>query len=161
MGLIGLPMGHPLVNHPVFSLIPLNWLGNLYNSFSSESEKYTSDRRRKSGKVYVKQSYWGKKHKLNMWINYHMILMAELLNSWGMVGLDHSWWGVGDRFMVQCKGSFQCSNPHCPHVVQYNRFDLWAPIPQNGQTHSDNSSANCRRIVWFYLIIFWNWGLKI
>ena len=66
MGLIGLPMGHPLVNHPVFSLIPLNWLGNLYNSFSSESEKYTSDRRRISGKVYVKQSYWGKKHKLNM-----------------------------------------------------------------------------------------------
>ena len=29
----------------------------------------------------------------------------------------------GDRFMVQCKGSFQCSNPHCRHVVQYNRFN--------------------------------------
>ena len=29
----------------------------------------------------------------------------------------------GDRFMVQCKGSFQCSNLHCPHVVQYNRFN--------------------------------------
>ena len=25
--------------------------------------------------------------------------------------------------MVQCKGSFQCSNPHCPHVVQCNRFN--------------------------------------
>ena len=21
------------------------------------------------------------------------------------------------------KGTFQCSNPHCPHVVQYNRFN--------------------------------------
>ena len=28
-----------------------------------------------------------------------------------------------DRFMVQWKGSFQYSNPHCPHVVQYNRFN--------------------------------------
>ena len=25
--------------------------------------------------------------------------------------------------MVQCKGSFQSSNPHCPHIVQYNRFN--------------------------------------
>ena len=25
--------------------------------------------------------------------------------------------------MAQCKGTFQCSNPHCPHVVQYNRFN--------------------------------------
>ena len=29
----------------------------------------------------------------------------------------------GDRFMVQSKVSFQCSNPHCRHVVQYNRFN--------------------------------------
>ena len=29
----------------------------------------------------------------------------------------------GDSFMVQCKVSFQCSNPHCHHVVQYNRFN--------------------------------------
>ena len=25
--------------------------------------------------------------------------------------------------MVQCKGLFQCSNPHCSHVVQCNRFN--------------------------------------
>ena len=30
---------------------------------------------------------------------------------------------------------------------------LKAPISQNGQTHSDNSSANCRRIVWVRLTI--------
>ena len=30
---------------------------------------------------------------------------------------------------------------------------LWAPIPRNGQTHSKNSSANCRKIVWVCLTI--------
>ena len=32
---------------------------------------------------------------------------------------------------------------------------------QNGQTHSNNSSANCRRIVWVYLTILWDWHLKV
>ena len=30
-----------------------------------------------------------------------------------------------------------------------------APTPQNGQTHSSNSSADCRRIVSVYLTILW------
>ena len=34
------------------------------------------------------------------------------------------------------------------------------PIPQNGQTHSNNSSAICRSIVWVCLTILWNWHLK-
>ena len=29
----------------------------------------------------------------------------------------------GDSFMVQCKVSFKCSNPHCRHAVPYNRFN--------------------------------------
>ena len=37
---------------------------------------------------------------------------------------------------------------------------LKAPIPKNGQTHSNNSSAICRRIVWVCLTILWNWRLK-
>ena len=39
---------------------------------------------------------------------------------------------------------------------------LEAPIPQNGQTHSNNSSAIYGRIVWVCLTILWNWrkGLK-
>ena len=37
---------------------------------------------------------------------------------------------------------------------------LWAPIPQNGQTHSNNSSEICQRIVWVCLIILWNWRVK-
>ena len=32
--------------------------------------------------------------------------------------------------------------------------------PQNGQTHSNNSSANCRRIVWVCLTVLWVWRLK-
>ena len=32
---------------------------------------------------------------------------------------------------------------------------LQAPIPQNGQTHSNNSSAICRQIVWVCLTILW------
>ena len=34
------------------------------------------------------------------------------------------------------------------------------PTPQNGQTHSNNSSAICQRIVWVGLIIIWDWRLK-
>ena len=30
----------------------------------------------------------------------------------------------------------------------------------NGQTHSNNSSAICRRIVWVCLTILWDWRLK-
>ena len=32
--------------------------------------------------------------------------------------------------------------------------------PTNGQTHSNNSSAVSRRIVWMCLTILWDWGLK-
>ena len=32
--------------------------------------------------------------------------------------------------------------------------------PKNGQTHSNNSSAICRRIVLVCLTILWNWHLK-
>ena len=37
---------------------------------------------------------------------------------------------------------------------------LKAPIPEKGQTHSNNSSPICRRIVWVCLTIFWYWRLS-
>ena len=37
---------------------------------------------------------------------------------------------------------------------------LQAPTLQNGQTHSSNSSGNCRRIVWVCLTILWGWHSK-
>ena len=45
----------------------------------------------------------------------------------------------------------------------YNQYDFLNPLsanPQNGQTHSDNSLANCRRIAWVCLTILWGWCLK-
>ena len=33
-------------------------------------------------------------------------------------------------------------------------------IPQNGQTHSNNSLGICRQIVWVCLTILWGWRLK-
>ena len=44
----------------------------------------------------------------------------------------------GDRFMVQCKGSLQYSNPHCPHVVQYNRFNRRQFTPKGICKSCDN-----------------------
>ena len=50
---------------------------------------------------------------------------------------------------------------------QYTWFllSIWcltflAPISQNGQTHSNNSSGICRWIVWVCLTILWDWCLK-
>ena len=40
------------------------------------------------------------------------------------------------------------------------KLTLHAPTPQNGRTHSTNSSANCRQIVWVCLTILWGWRLK-
>ena len=37
---------------------------------------------------------------------------------------------------------------------------LYAPISQDGQTHWNNSSANCQWIVWVCLTILWDWHLK-
>ena len=37
---------------------------------------------------------------------------------------------------------------------------LYAPISQNGQTHSNNSSGNCRRIALVCFTILWDWRLK-
>ena len=37
---------------------------------------------------------------------------------------------------------------------------LQASTPQNGQTHSNNSPANCQGIVWVCLTILWGWRLK-
>ena len=42
----------------------------------------------------------------------------------------------------------------------FSILTLWAPIPQNSQTPSNNLSAICRRIVWVCLTILWDWRLK-
>ena len=37
---------------------------------------------------------------------------------------------------------------------------FYVQTPQNGQTHLNNLSAKCRRIVWECLTILWGWRLK-
>ena len=44
--------------------------------------------------------------------------------------------------------------------VNCRPLTLSARISQNGQTHSNNSSANFRRIAWVCLTILWDWRLK-
>ena len=114
-------------------------LVNLYNSFSSDSEEDTSIVRNESWKVYVKQSYLEKtpvKHVkqlpydidgraiFNVPFNpeKHFESMKDG-RPWSNLMSSRRSGFKGDRFMVQCKVSFQCSNPHCRHVVQYNRFN--------------------------------------
>ena len=95
--------------------------------------------RNESGKVYVKQSYWEKtqvKHvkQLPYDIDGRAIFNVPFNpgkhfessrdgRPWSNLMRSRRSGFKGDRFMVQCKGSFQCSNPHCPHVAQYNRFN--------------------------------------
>ena len=50
-------------------------------------------------------------------------------------------------------------------LISFKKADLklvahWALTPQNGQTHSNHSTANWRRIVWACLTILWGWHLK-
>ena len=105
MSLIDLPMGHPILNHPVFSLIPLNWL-TCTIAFLVTVRRTPRLCVMNPGKFMWNSLIW-KKHQLNMWSNYHMILMGEpflifrlirksALNPRGMVDLDQTWWGVGE-----------------------------------------------------------------
>ena len=45
-------------------------------------------------------------------------------------------------------------------MITMKVFD-WSTNPINGQTHSKNSSANCRRIVWVCLTILRGWRLTV
>ena len=45
-------------------------------------------------------------------------------------------------------------------LILRSPLTLWAPIPQNVQTHSNNSPGNCQRIVWVCLAILLIWRLK-
>ena len=112
---------------------------NLYNSFSSESEEDTSVVRSESAKLYVKESYWGKTPVKHVKQFSYDIDGRGIFNvpfnpekrfessrdgrPWTNVIRSRQGGFKGDRFIAQCKGSFQCSNPHCPDVVQYNRFN--------------------------------------
>ena len=54
--------------------------------------------------------------------------------------------------------AFDYSHADCCGVCDY--LNPFSAISQNGQTHTNNSSANCRRIVWVCLTILWDWRVK-
>ena len=47
------------------------------------------------------------------------------------------------------------------HCISLLILTLYEPTPENGQTHSNNLSANLRRIVWVCLTILWACLLRI
>ena len=50
---------------------------------------------------------------------------------------------------------FYCTKESSPNFN--TNINLLSANPRNGQTHSNNSSANCRRISWVCLTILWDY----
>ena len=50
---------------------------------------------------------------------------------------------------------FCCTKESSPNFN--TNINLLSANPRNGQTHSNNSSANCRRISWVCLTILWDY----
>ena len=70
-----------------------------------------------------------------------------------------SWHKNVDQDSININSNLHFSEKHFTrgHCLDLSHLTLEAPIPQNGQTHTNNSSANYRRIVWVCLTILWNW----
>ena len=76
--------------------------------------------------------------------------------------LDYIHVSINFLFLVDCAlKKFYKDNENMP-VVSFTNLELTlsAPIPKSGKTHSNNSSANCRRIVWVCTAILLIWRLK-
>ena len=71
------------------------------------------------------------------------------------------------KYSVRIRENADQNNSKCWHFLRssavkqiWNILILWAPTAQNIQTHSNNSSLNCRPVVWVCLAILWGWRLK-
>ena len=62
---------------------------------------------------------------------------------------------VSNRMLLNA-AKYHCSSLYRFHLELIFRV----PPSESRQTHSNNSSANCRRIVWVCLTILWGWRLK-
>ena len=80
---------------------------------------------------------------------------------WGTIqiwqNLDEHQYYLTSTKSVICQIDTNCSPfqslSMLPFHIRLQCLTLLAPVSQNGQTHSNNSSANCRRIVWVCLTI--------
>ena len=86
--------------------------------------------------------------------------IRKWLSVWNLVRLSR---------LIICQWLFTCYKSTLEILekgVKYSKLliklilILETPISQNGQTHSNNSSAIYRRIVWACLTILWGWCLK-
>ena len=62
----------------------------------------------------------------------------------------------GDRYMATCRGSFECSNIDCPHVIQYRKFNKRQFTPKG---ICKSCGAKCERVQ-CTARKFWEFGEK-
>ena len=116
--------------------------------------------------ITVKSQTFCKKRDLKIvdWIDFNLLYYSKCLPDWNFNLLKSKrklmYYENGAVLLM---GTVPLIISSYENVNSYPWFWLVNPLsanPQNGQTHSNNSSEISRRIVWVCLTILWNWHLK-
>ena len=116
--------------------------------------------------ITVKSQTFCKKRDLKIvdWIDFNLLYYSKCLPDWNFNLLKNKrklmYYENGAVLLM---GTVPLIISSYENVNSYPWFWLVNPLsanPQNGQTHSNNSSEIRRRIVWVCLTILWNWHLK-
>ena len=116
--------------------------------------------------ITVKSQTFCKKRDLKIvdWIDFNLLYYSKCLPDWNFNLLKNKrklmYYENGAVLLM---GAVPLIISSYENVNSYPWFWLVNPLsanPQNGQTHSNNSSEISRRIVWVCLTILWNWHLK-
>ena len=116
--------------------------------------------------ITVKSQTFYKKRDLKIvdWIDFNLLYYSKCLPDWNFNLLKNKrklmYYENGAVLLM---GTVPLIISSYENVNSYPWFWLVNPLsanPQNGQTHSNNSSEISRRIVWVCLTILWNWHLK-
>ena len=116
--------------------------------------------------ITVKSQTFCKKRDLKIvdWIDFNLLYYSKCLPDWNFNLLKNKrklmYYENGAVLLM---GTVPLIISSYENVNSYPWFWLVNPLsanPQNGQTHSNNSSEISRRIVWVCLTILWNWHLK-
>ena len=116
--------------------------------------------------ITVKSQTFCKKRDLKIvdWIDFNLLYYSKCLPDWNFNLLKNKrklmYYENGAVLLM---GTVPLIISSYENVNSYPWFWLVNPLsanPQNGQTHSNNSSEISRRIAWVCLTILWNWHLK-
>ena len=116
--------------------------------------------------ITVKSQTFCKKRDLKIvdWLDFNLLYYSKCLPDWNFNLLKNKrklmYYENGAVLLM---GTVPLIISSYENVNSYPWFWLVHPLsanPQNGQTHSNNSSEISRRIVWVCLTILWNWHLK-